>query len=68
MGILLHFKLSSSCFLLVVNNLPGNWLKPTKIYLNFLPREEPWKRQDFGCMSTACAPPAKPPTFLLFTI
>ncbi len=30
------YIVSSSCFLLVVNNLPGNWLKPTKIYLIFL--------------------------------
>ncbi len=59
--------------LLVVHNLPGNWLKPKKDQKKKLisggacRREEPWKRQD-GCTSTACAPPTKPPTFLLFTI
>ncbi len=56
--------------LLVVNNLPGNWLKPENIFF-FISggacSEEPWKWQD-GCTSTTCAPPAKPPTFLLFTI
>ncbi len=57
--------------LLVVHNLPSNWLKPKKDKkkkkCNLCRREEPWKRQDGGT-STACAPPAKPPTFLLFTI